>query len=242
MCRGNQTVGRVDRHIVERSPGHDDLDHGHDADVSCTSARDLISADADDALDSVGADVLARHVSGCEDCSTYQSRVAALSRRARVRAASVDPAFVATVMQRSQPARLGRGGWLRPALAWCGLLIAFQSVAPLVFGEIDGAPPHVARHVGASTLALAIGLLYVAWRPHRAFGMLPLVGALFGAMLAGAALDVLGGDRSALSETVHLGELVGMVLLWMIAGSPGWERVERLVTFGRRGGVVPSTS
>jgi predicted anti-sigma-YlaC factor YlaD len=146
-------------------------------------------------------------------------------------------------MQRAQPARLGRGGWLRPALAWCGLLIAVQSLSPLVFGEIEGAPTHVARHVGASTFALGVGLLYVAWRPHRAYGLLPLVGALFGAMLAGACFDVLGGDRSAMSEGVHVVELVGMVLLWMIAGSPGWDRVERLFRFGRRGGgVAPTTS
>ena len=31
--------------------------------------------------------------------------------------------------------------------------------------------------------------------------------------------------RTPLAETVHLTELVGLVLLWMIAGSPGWERL-----------------
>lgn len=132
---------------------------------------------------------------------------------------------------------------MRPALAWCGLLVAAQSIAPLVFGDADGAPTHVARHVGASSLALAVGFVYIAWRPHRAFGMLPYVGALLAAMAIGAAIDVLGGDRSPLSEAVHLSESVGMVLLWMIAGSPGWDRVERTVrTTRRRGAVVTSTS
>lgn len=211
--------------------------------MPCSTARELISADADDALGADEHGALARHVDGCVECASYQSRVAGLARSVRVRPASFDPAFVAAVMQRAQPARLGRGGWLRPALAWCGLVIIVQSVSPLVFGDIDGAPTHVARHVGASTFAVGIGLLYVVWRPHRAFGMLPLVGALFGAMLAGAAFDVIGGDRSAMSEGVHVVELVGMVLLWMIAGSPGWERIERLFRFGRRrGGIAPSTS
>ncbi len=212
-------------------------------DVPCPSARELISADADEALDAVEAAVLARHIEGCAECATYRSQVAGLSRSVRIRAASFDPAFVELVVQRAQPARLGRGGWLRPALAWCALLIMVQSISPLVFGDIDGASTHVARHVGASTFALGVGLLYVVWRPHRAFGMLPLVGALFGAMLAGALFDVIGGDRSALSEVVHVVELVGMVLLWMIAGSPGWDRVERVFRAGRRGGgVAPSTS
>ncbi len=31
----------------------------------------------------------------------------------------------------------------------------------------------LARHLGAFGVALSIGLLYVAWRPHRAYGMLP---------------------------------------------------------------------
>lgn len=213
------------------------------ADVSsCPATRELISADADDALDAVAARALDRHVASCSACAAYRSQVADLARTVRVRAAAFDPTFVEAVMLRSQPARLGRGGWLRPALAWCGLLIAFQSVVPLAIGELDGAPTHVARHVGASTFALAVGLLYVAWRPHRAGGMLPLVGALFGAMLVGAVLDVAGGDRSVLSETAHAGELVGMVLLWMIAGSPGRDRVERALRFRRDGGVAPSTS
>lgn len=122
---------------------------------------------------------------------------------------------------------------MRPALAWVGLVITAQSVAPLVFGELDGTPTHVARHVGASTLALAIGLLYVAWRPHRAFGLLPFATALFATMVAGAVFDTIGGNQAAMSELVHLGELVGLVLVWMIAGSPGWDRVERIGQRGR---------
>jgi predicted anti-sigma-YlaC factor YlaD len=209
--------------------------------LTCDSARELISAEADDALVGDEAELLHLHVDGCAGCTAYRSEVAALARSTRVRAATFDPGFVDAVMQRTQPARLGRGGWLRPALAWCGLVIAGQSVAPLVFGDLDGTPTHVARHVGASTLALAIGLLFVAWRPHRAAGLLPYVGALFGSMFAGAVFDVIGGDRSPVSELAHVAELVGMVLLWMIAGSPGWDRVERAFSSGRRGVAAPTS-
>ena len=238
FCRGNLTTTRDDRHIVGTRRA-DDFDDG--VDLSCEAARELISVAADDALSANEPIVLERHVQGCADCASYHERVSALSRSTRVRAASFDAAFVDDVLARTRPARLGRGGWLRPALAWCGLVLVWQSIAPLVLGELDGTPTHVARHVGASTAALAIGLLYVVWRPHRAAGLLPFVGALFGTMLAGAVFDVIGGDRSAVSELVHLVELAGMVLLWMIAGSPGWHRVERVVTFGRRG-VAPSTN
>ena len=121
--------------------------------------------------------------------------------------------------------RIGRGGWLRPALAWCGVVIAVQSVRPLVFGEFEGAETHIARHLGAFALALAIGLLYAAWKPQRAFGLMPLAGALLGTTTAAAVLDVVSGDRSPFAEMVHVSEFVGMALLWMVAGSPGWDQV-----------------
>ena len=111
---------------------------------------------------------------------------------------------------------------MRPALAWVAVVLFAQNVVPLVFGETDGAEVHLARHLGAFGVALAIGFAYVAWRPHRAFGMLPFVGALVVTMLASTGFDLIDGDRSALAETAHLAELAGLALLWAIAGSPGW--------------------
>src|SRR5690606_1226918 len=116
----------------------------------------------------------------------------------------------------TRPVRLGRGGWLRPALAWCGVVIALQSVEPLVFGSIDGAPTHVARHVRASASALARGLRYAAGRPRRAFGLLPLVAALLATTIVGAVLDTASGARSPWAETVHVSEIAGTVLLWLV--------------------------
>lgn len=210
--------------------------------LTCGTARELISADADDALLGDEAHALAAHLVGCAACTAYRAEVVSLARATRVRAATFDPGFVEAVVQRTRPVRLGRGGWLRPALAWCGLVLVGQSIAPLVLGDLDGTPTHVARHVGASTLALAVALLFVAWRPHRAAGLLPFVGALFGSMFAGAVFDVLSGDRSPVSELAHVAELVGMVLLWMIAGSPGWPRLPaRLLSLGRRGVAAPTS-
>ena len=230
--------GTDDQQVMGRStwPGN-----GADGRRTCGAVRELISAAADDSLVGDEAHVLDAHLEGCSACRTYRSEVISLARATRIRTATADPGFVEAVMQRAHPGRLGRGGWMRPALAWCGLVVAAQGVAPLVFGDLDGAPTHVARHVGASTVALAVGLLFVAWRPHRAAGLLPFVGALFGAMFAAATFDVLSGDRSPVSELVHVAELVGMLLLWMIAGSPGRHHAERLFTRGRRGVAAPTS-
>lgn len=193
--------------------------------LSCSTARELISAAADDELDPSGRLAMSSHVDDCAECAAYANEVALLTRSVRLRPLDVQPQFVERVMARSAGARLGRGAWLRPALAWCGVVVAVQSIRPLVFAEMDGTPTHVARHVGASAVALAIGFLFVAWRPQRAAGLLPFGAALLGATLVGAVLDTAAGDRSAIAETTHLAELVGLVLLWLVAGSPGWDRV-----------------
>lgn len=207
--------------------------------TSCSLARELISAATDDELTHAEQLRLDAHLGECVDCTEYAAAIAAMTRSFRLRPVGTDRDLTRQILARSRPPRLGRGGWLRPALAWAGVVVAVQSIGPLVFGDIDGAPTHVARHVGASALALAIGLLYAAWRPARAFGLLPLVAALFGATLAAAVLDTFAGDRTAVAESVHVAELVGMVLLWFVAGSPGWERMRDALRSIRSGGGVP---
>lgn len=205
--------------------------------------RELVSAAADDELGHQDDQLLADHLDACTSCRVYADRVAQLTRTVRLRAVEVEPDFVERVMERVPTVRLGRGAWLRPALAWCALTIGVTSIRPLFLADLDGAPTHIARHVGASGLALAIGLLYVAWRPHRAAGLLPLVGALIATTAISTVLDTVSGDRSALAEAVHIVELVGMFLLWMVAGSPGWERVRDAVRgFKRDRGAVRPTS
>lgn len=203
--------------------------------------RELASAAADDELTTAERRRLDLHVEACAACAAFVERVAVITRQVRLRPVAVEHDFVARVVDRNVTARLGRGSWLRPALAWCAVVIAVQSVQPLLFAELDGAQDHVARHVGASAMALAIGFLYAAWRPHRAAGMLPFAMALLVTTLAGAVFDMASGTRTAMAELVHLAEFIGLVLLWMVAGSPGWERTSSL-TRRLRGAALPTSS
>jgi predicted anti-sigma-YlaC factor YlaD len=190
--------------------------------VNCELARDLLSAAADGELLAKERGTLDAHVEQCPACRLRAQQIARLDRGVRIRPAEPVPDLVASVTARARPARLGRGGWIRPALAWVSIVILVRSAPALVLGETGGANTHVARHVGAFGVALAIGLAYAAWRPHRAFGLLPFTAALVGTVLLSALFDVLDGDRSALAESTHIGELIGLTLLWMLAGSPGW--------------------
>ena len=111
---------------------------------------------------------------------------------------------------------------MRPALAWVAVVMLVQSLPALIFGETAGTSPHLARHLGAFGAALALGFAYAAWKPHRAFGLLPFTAALVATTSVSIVADILTGARTPLGELIHVTELAGLALLWMVSGSPGW--------------------
>jgi predicted anti-sigma-YlaC factor YlaD len=194
----------------------------NDDKLTCDDARELLSARLDGEASTDEGALAQGHVDGCAGCQAYVVRLERLERSIRVRAAEPVPDLVSSVVARARPAQLGRGGWLRPALAWVAIVMFVQSVPALVLGETAGADTHLARHLGAFGTALAIGFAYAAWKPHRAFGMLPFTAALVATTIISAVADTATGGRAAVGETVHIVEVAGLVLLWVIAGSPGW--------------------
>jgi predicted anti-sigma-YlaC factor YlaD len=210
----------------------------------CADVRELLSARLDGEVSTAESMLVDAHLETCLDCNAHADRLARLERSIRVRPAEPVPDLVASVIARSRPARLGRGGWLRPALAWVAIVMLVQSVPALVLGEASGADTHLARHLGAFGAALAIGFAYAAWRPHRAFGMLPFTAALVATTIVSAVADAASGGREVLGESVHIVEIIGLVLLWVIAGAPGFP--QRSVRRGRpsasRSVRAPSTT
>lgn len=196
--------------------------------TACASIRELASAVVDAEASAAEQRIHDDHLAECAACRRYAERLAVLTRQVRLRPAEPVPDLAARVLDRARPPRLGRGGWVRPALAWVAIVLAAQSVGPLFLGEFAGASTHVARHLGAFSAALAVGLLYAVWRPQRAFGLLPFAAALTVTMLVAGVLDVLAGASSLLAETIHLTELAGLVLLWILSGSPGLDRLRRV--------------
>ncbi len=95
------------------------------------------------------------------------------------------------------------------------------AVPTLVLGPDVAAAFHVAREVASFQIALAIGLLFAAWRPHRAAGMLPLVLALVLCLVATTGMDLAAGRTQVTGELVHGLELMGLVFLWRLSGASG---------------------
>ena len=210
------------------------------APLRCEEAHELLSLVADDEATRDERSRLDAHLVECAGCTSLAERIGRVDRFVRLRPAEPVPDLVMAVTDRLRPAVLGRCGWMRPALAWIAVVLGAQNIPPLVFGDADGAETHLARHLGAFGLALAIGFAYVAWRPHRAWGMLPFGAALVASMLASAGFDLFDGRRTIVAESVHVTELIGLTLLWMIAGSPGWPASLRWRRPRGRGSIVAS--
>jgi hypothetical protein len=106
----------------------------------------------------------------------------------------------------------------RTASAQARLAIASSQVlVEAVNGPAGGAPGHLARELGSFDLALTVGFLMAAWQPARAFGLLPLVGALAVGLVATSAIDVASGNVPVGGEAFHALDLVGFVLVWRLA-------------------------
>lgn len=170
-----------------------------------------------------------RHVASCRACTRWVDELAGLHRAVRVRAAEEVPDLAAAIVAASPrptrapgpaevPAPVSTARWALFAVALSHLVLAAPA---LLLGDGGGAAVHTARELGSFDVALAVGLLVAAWQPERAWGLLPVVGALALVISGTAALDLARGDATSLGEAHHLLELAGVVLLWIVAREAG---------------------
>lgn len=212
--------------------------------MNCDTCREVLSArlDGEDtSLDDRAADA---HLRGCAGCQEFQRAATQLHRGVRVRPAEWGPDLTGQILARigaevqptgpNRPSPLtGRQRDLRVALIIVALLQVAFAVPLLLTGGSD-AVAHASRELASFDAALAFGFLVCAWQPARVPGLLPVAVALGAFLAVTAAMDMFAGSAVLAGETVHLLEIAGVVLLWLLGRAGGRVR-------GNRGGPLPGS-
>jgi predicted anti-sigma-YlaC factor YlaD len=197
--------------------------------MRCESIRTAISAELDGEEPGIERAAVDAHLFTCAPCREFEQEAARLHPRLRLAAATRVPDVTEAVLHavehedgRTPRAHDERVQILRWCLALVALLQLVLAVPALLLGDDAGIPTHVARHLGSFTVALAVGLLVVAWRPQRAAALLPVVAALVLCLVGTSVADVVLGHAVAAGELGHAPELAGLVAVWFLARSvPG---------------------
>lgn len=188
--------------------------------MNCERAREAISALIDDEDPGVPVAALREHLGRCPACATWQQAAVAAPRLA---AAEMGPSedgvrdvlrLVAAERRAQHERSVTRQ--LRP---WRAGLVAVAVIQPaLVLTSLLSEHwlhhTHTGRELGAWHVALALGFLFAAVRPARAWGMLPLVAAIVTGLVVTAGVDLAEGHVGVAEELAHAVDLVGLGFLW----------------------------
>lgn len=165
------------------------------------------------------------HLAACNECQAWRADAVALAHRVDLHTAQPVPDRSASILAALAEASAAdevaaRAEALLPWRVGLAVLGAVQLLlaAPVVlFGSEPSAGIHVSRELGSFDVALAVGFLVAAWRPARAWGMVPVVAALALCLVLTSAVDISEGRATLAGESYHLTHVVGLVMLWALA-------------------------
>jgi predicted anti-sigma-YlaC factor YlaD len=192
--------------------------------MRCTRFREAISARIDGEDPGLPSEKIDAHLAECPDCRSWAGAAASPALRARASSGdpvAIDPAVLAQLARPAAAAEPARPGLVstvewRMVLAVIGLAQVVLAW-PGVFLHDGHASIHLAHELTGWDMGLAAGFLVVAWRPARAWGMLPLVAVLVAAMVITSGVDLLSGHGLLGREAVHALALAGLGCLWALA-------------------------
>ena len=131
-----------------------------------------------------------------------------------------------TVAVARLPERFVMHRWVRFFLAATALLLIGANVIGM-FSVGSGTATHLARHEAAFDVALGLAFLFVAYRPDRAYGMVPFAATFAFALTVAALIDLVHGATTWVRESAHLIELAGLGLVWWLGAAVGPGRRRR---------------
>lgn len=109
------------------------------------------------------------------------------------------------------------GRALRLMLGAVALIVFIRGFSKVVGSGADHHDVHSTRHLGTFIAAYAVALAAVVHRPSRARSILPLATFVASTLLLTAIFDLLEDLTPLSRELLHLPEIAGAVLVWLIA-------------------------
>jgi predicted anti-sigma-YlaC factor YlaD len=206
----------------------------------CEDVRVSMSAALDGEMPSLPPDVVDHHLRGCGDCRRWSEAVTGLHRTLRVQPAEAEPDHtdaILAALPRRRPLADDRVQSLR-IVTLAVALVQLAASIPLLFPSdtmpgMPGMDGHLERHLGISALAMAVGLLVVAWRPDRARAMLPILAVLVVGLAWACLGDILDGRPVPGNLLAHGADVAGLVVVWILARTDGEsERARRRAAIG----------
>jgi predicted anti-sigma-YlaC factor YlaD len=187
--------------------------------MRCSRFREAVSARLDGEDPGVPAARIDGHLATCPDCRAWATAAGSLPAltEAPVEATTPDPGVLAALLAAGRPGRAA----LVTVQEW-RIALAVIAVVQLVTawpGVLSGghASVHIAHELTSWDIGLAVGFVFLAWQPSRAWGALPLVALLVAFLTGASVLDLVSGAALLGRESVHLLEVAGLGCLWMLA-------------------------
>lgn len=183
--------------------------------MSCEDYRVAISDAIDGAAPTIDDSLVQAHLAQCASCRGFAERSADLRRRSRVQAAPDMPDLSRQVARRAAAADRAGAAWIA---RWLLALVAAQIMVLAVPDLLaTGDAAHSARHLGAFSVAYAVGLIVVVVRPARARTMFHVALVLGAGMVVTAVVDIAQGRVPLVNEALHIPELFSVLFLWLLA-------------------------
>jgi predicted anti-sigma-YlaC factor YlaD len=190
--------------------------------MRCEHCREIVSARVDGEDRPGEWERASAHLRDCAECRGFAAHSEQLHRMTRLQPVDDLPDLTGRIVAAaglSVPGPVADEATtpLRVVLAIAAVLQIALALPALLLGDDANLPVHIARHIGSFDVALAVGYLWVAWRPNRALaGVFPVALALLACLLGSSVLDVVAGRAAPAGELHHVTDLVGVTAMWLL--------------------------
>lgn len=109
-----------------------------------------------------------------------------------------------------------RAVWTRWLLAAAAVVIVCAAVPTFATGHGLDSQAHAARHLATWQIGFGVGLLVAAVMSRLTHAMLALAATFAILTITATVIDLVNGHSGPVAESVHLIELVAVILLWQL--------------------------